>query len=519
MDSESLHQAMLRPETYPAAEGPIEFRETHISRLYLTARDVYKVKKPFDFGFLDFTTLCRRRFYCEEEVRLNRRFAPDTYLDVAEIRRTSAGLRIGGHGETIEYAVHMRRLPQEAMLDSRLAASDPALPAEMERLGRRLAELHAQSPVCRETGGRRNLEVVRGNWRENFEQMLPFANTLLSSRAHDFLRMFVDRFLASNAALLLQREEEGFVRDGHGDLHAEHICLTEPIRIYDCIEFNRRFRIADIAADLAFILMDLDFRRRRDLASRLRHAYSAHGPKDSALDLLLPFYMVYRAFVRGKVESFLAEDRGAASSTRQEAATRARNYFNLALGYLCPPLLILIGGLMGTGKSTVAAALGAPLLRADAIRKEIAGELASSGSSAAFHTGIYAPEFSNRTYDLLLQKTREAAAGGETVIVDASFAQHRQRERFREVARQLGIPCFLAITSCDRETALHRLDQRQASGQDVSDGRRQLFDSQAAIFDPVAEEESALVIDTLQCVDYNVQSLLCEFISRAGMHR
>ncbi len=152
MNRDLLHQAMLTPETYPEPEGPIEFRETHVSRLYLTPTQVYKIKKAVDFGFLDFTTLDRRRFYCAEEVRLNRRFAPDTYLDVVEIRQTPAGLRMAGSGEVVECAVHMRRLPAEKMLDCRLAADDPALPAEMARLGRRLAALHEESPLCRESG-------------------------------------------------------------------------------------------------------------------------------------------------------------------------------------------------------------------------------------------------------------------------------------------------------------------------------------------------------------------------------
>ena len=409
------------------------------------------------------------------------------------------------------------------MLDQRLAAADPALPAEMERLGRRLARLHQESPVCRQDGGVPNLEVVRANWQENFRQSAPFAGSTISARALRLLAGHVDRFLEENAGLLQRREDEGYVRDGHGDLHAEHICLTEPIRIYDCIEFNRRFRIADVAADLAFLLMDLDFRRRRDLGARLRAAYLAAWEGGPGIDRLLPFYQLYRAFVRGKVESFLAADSGAGGETRQQAAVRARAYFNLALAYLCPPMLVLTCGLMGTGKSTLGAALagtvGASLLRSDALRKELAGNLGGSGRTAAFGQGIYSAECNRRTYDLLLQRSRELLTGGGTVVADATFARRAERDRFRQAAAAAGVPCFIAVTDCDRATALARLDSRQAAGSDLSDGRRELFDRQAAAFEPVGADEGAIRVDTQRDLDYNLHLLLGEIIEQNGTCR
>ncbi|MBE0596541.1 MAG: kinase, partial [Desulfuromonadales bacterium] len=348
MDEQAVHQALLRPQAYPDYQGAVGFTETHVSRLYFTDRHVYKLKKPVDFGFLNFTSVDRRRFYCEEELRLNRRFAPGTYLGVVEIRRTAEGIRVAEAGEILDYAVWMRRLPAEAMLDRRIEADDPALPAQMAPLGERLAELHRSSEVCRHDGGQSNLEVVRTNWRENFSQIAPHVGRSLSAPALGRLSAWVERHLAEEAALIEAREADGFVRDGHGDLHAEHICLTEPLQIYDCIEFNRRFRVADEAADIAFLLMDLEFRGRRDLAEALLAAWSAGRTDDGELAVLLPFYKVYRAFVRGKVESFLAAAPAAEAAIRQRAAQRARAYFNLALGYLCRPALVLTAGLMGT---------------------------------------------------------------------------------------------------------------------------------------------------------------------------
>jgi uncharacterized protein len=518
MGTENLHRAMLRPDFYPSEEGPISFVETHVSRLYFTRRHVYKVKKPVDFGFLNFSTLDRRRFYCEEEVRLNRRFAPGVYLGVVDIRQRGELFELGGDGRVVEYAVRMERLPAERMLDRRIAEEDPQLPSEIARVGRRLGELHRESVVCRNNGRQSNLEVVRLNWRENFEQTHPFCGKTLDARALKACRQYVEGFLGANAPLMLRREEEGWVRDGHGDLHAEHICLTDPVKIYDCIEFNRRFRIGDVAADVSFVLMDLDLRGRRDLSASLLRAYDEVLGEDAERDLLLPFYKIYRAWVRGKVESFLSADEGASEETRSSAGNRARRHFSLALGYLSPSVLVLTCGLMGTGKSTLGRALAltidATMLRSDEVRKELAGGKAASGSAAPFDQGIYSPDFSRLTYDRLLDSALEEASEGRSVIVDASFARHKERERFLEAARMRGLAAVVVFMECDRDCALERLDRRRAAGGDPSDGRRELYDRQAAAFERPGSD--TIRVDTTLSVDYNVQFILAEIIEKFG---
>lgn len=521
MDVQPLHAALMRLETYPSEEGPIRFVETHVSRLYFTSKHVYKIKKPVDFGFLNFTTLDRRRFYCEEEVRLNRRFAPDTYLGVVDIRRSGGHLHVGGDGTAVEYAVLMNRLPEERMLDRLVAAGKEDLSPEMDRLGRRVAELHEGSEICRNDGGQSNLEIVRFNWRENFDQTRPFVGRTLPADLLDHVSAYVNAFLSGEGSLLQERERGGFVRDGHGDLHAEHICLTQPVRIYDCIEFNRRFRVADVAADLAFLLMDLDFRGRRDLSARLLAAYRGERDGSGAEERLLLFYKVYRAWVRGKVESFLADDPSALPEARGQAAGRAQRYFTLAAAYLCPPVMILIGGLMGTGKTTLgralAAALGAELLRSDAVRKKIAGDLAPSGAEDPYGSGIYTAEFTRRTYDALLHGALEIAKSGASVVVDASFARREDRHRFLGAAGDSDFRALMLICECDRQTALERLDRRQAAGDDLSDGRRELYDRQAALFEPAGG--GTLHVDTSQTVEYNVNSVVLEILGRVGKRR
>jgi aminoglycoside phosphotransferase family enzyme/predicted kinase len=521
MIPEALHNALLNPKAFPCTQGPVEFRETHVSHLYFVDDRVYKLKKPVDFGFLNFTTLDRRRFYCNEEVRLNRRFCPEIYLGVAEIRQHGQNIHVDGPGRAIDYAVVMKRLPEENLLTVLIEKNDPSLPEKMVLLARRIADLHQKLEVFHALPDRTNLEVVRTNWRENFSQTEPFIDRTVSRRAFDLLVSYVERFLSDHETLLLRREAGGFVRDGHGDLHCQHICFTGDICIYDCIEFNRRFRIADVLADLAFLLMDIEFRGRRDLASILLDTYleGSDGKTPDVL-LLLTFYKIYRAFVRGKVESFLATDEDADPIVRQQAAAEARSYFNLALGYLCRPVLIITCGLMGTGKTTLgralARSLGAFMLRSDVLRKQLAGLAEGKRMEVPFEQGIYSPAFTERTYDHLLQRTVEELVSGVSVVVDASFALSRHRNRFREAARRAGVPFLLLHVTCDRATTENRLARRQRKNRDASDGRRELFDRQAAAFETPSDTAEAMRIDTGKNLDDNVSRILCALVEHSG---
>lgn len=519
MDSLRLHQALSNPKAYPDGSAPIGFRETHISRLYFHQDRVYKLKKPVDFGFLNFTSLDRRRFYCQEELRLNSRFAPDTYLEVVEIRNDGGEIRVDGAGEIIDYAVVMRRLPQERMLDTLLELQARELPARIDQLAARLVELHQASTICRQEGGQSNLEIVRANWRENFQQAATSAEALLLPAARAQLEDFVHHYLEQQAGLLLQREADGWVRDCHGDLHAEHICLTEPIRIYDCIEFNRRFRVADLAADLAFLLMDLEHRDRRDLARQLLRRYrQLAGTDTTGPDHLLHFYQIYRAFVRGKVAAFLANAAEAEPAERQRAASEAAGYFHQALGYLAPPALIVVSGLMGVGKSTIAGrltkALGGVWLRSDQLRKSLAGLPATAAQQVPFGSGIYGSELTRRTYAVLATQAGQALAKGQTVVADASFAQAATRRKMAAVARRAGVPLLLLQLDCPPEVARQRMDRRQAAATDPSDGRSELQQNQLRQWQQPTAEENSYLVDTTLGVDYNVQLILSTLLER-----
>jgi aminoglycoside phosphotransferase family enzyme/predicted kinase len=518
MDTQTLHKALLNPATYDMQDVEITFKETHISRLYFVGNRVYKVKKPVDFGFLDFTTPEKRLFYCREEVRLNERFCDGIYDGVAEIREQNGCFTIDGPGRTVDYAVVMKLLPEDRMLPRLLAQNDPDLPDRMAALARHIAGRYLQLPAFGPGEEDDHFGVVKNNWHENFVQTEPYIGKTISADSFDLLKRYILDFEDSQEALFHKREAGGWVRDGHGDLHCEHICfIDETIAIYDCIEFNRRFRIADVLADLAFLLMDLEIRGHFDLARVVREHYFKVIDSTDDTDRLLPFYQVYRAYVRGKVESFLSTDPGADRKNRRDAESRAKKYFNQALGYLCrEPKLVLTCGLMGTGKTTIArelaTALGAELLRSDVIRKELAGLSPDRRRHEAFGEGIYSKEAGLATYDALLKRAMAILQTGRPVIVDASFSDRGQREKFRSLAERAGYPVWTVEVTCDRDIALRRLDHRQQAGGDASDGRAALYDRQAASFDSVVGEPRVIEVNGQDEAAASVDRLLCRFL-------
>jgi hypothetical protein len=517
MDFQSMHEQLLDPATYPEPTLRVEFRETHISRVYLTDNHAYKFKKPLDLGFLDFSTRERRRFFCEEEVRLNRRFAPDVYLGVVELWANRNRLRFHGPGRLVDFAVHMRRLPEERMLDRLIDAAATELPAEIERLARHLAPLLAAAPICRDEVPGGSAAEIQANCAENLAQTQPAIGHALSASAHQAMSGQIMAQVERLTPLFLAREAHNYVRDGHGDLHSRNICMTDPIQVYDCIEFSRRFRVADVAAELAFLLMDLDGRGRRDLARRFLCVYQQQAADPDLVTLLL-FYKSCRAWVRGKVEFLLADEAEVAPEARSAALAHSRRYFNLALGYHVPPMLLLTTGLMGVGKTTfaraMANALGAEVLRSDVIRKELAGIAPDSPRPEAAGQGLYAPAMTARTYAELQHRTARLLQQGDTVIVDASFSRAAARQDFFALADRLTVPARLLHLHCDRALTVARLDRRQTEGRDASDGRRELLDAQAAAFEPVSCDPRVITIDTAAGVDYTVQDVICQLLTR-----
>jgi len=320
-------EALMKPEAYDEEAGQIELIQTHISFVFLTRNFVYKVKKAVDLGFLDFTTLEKRRFFCEKELELNRRLCGDMYLEVVPINRANV-IRIKGEGETVEYAVKMRRMPQERMMN-RLLEEGRVDSKLIDRIAKIVAEFHLKA----ETNGRisefGSLAIIETNWKENFEQTREFVGKIISPKNFKLIRERIEDFMKRNVSFFEKRVAEGRVRDCHGDIHSGNIFVTDRIYIFDAIEFNERFRYSDVASDVAFLAMDLDFKERSDLSDFFVERYVEYSG-DQELMRLLPFYKCYRAYVRGKVTSFKLKDPSVGSEEKRAAMKEAKAYFKLA---------------------------------------------------------------------------------------------------------------------------------------------------------------------------------------------
>jgi len=327
-----LVQALLDPKAYPEISQRIELMQTQMSFIFLTDNHVYKVKKPVNLGYLDYTTLEKRQFYCYREVELNRRLCPDVYLSVVPITRDKNNFSVGGQGEAIEYAVKMRRLPQEAMMDVLLTNNQVS--SEMViNLAQKLVDFHRQAETNAAISTFGNLDTIAQNTEENFSQTEKYIGNTISRDKYQRIKAYTDSSTSQNAPLFQKRLVDGRIRDCHGDLHAAHICFTDDICIYDCIEFNDRFRYCDVASEVAFLAMDLDHYRRADLSRCFVDAYVAQS-QDKELLKLLNFYKCYRAYVRGKVESFKRDDPHISDEERARALATARSYFDLAQSYI-----------------------------------------------------------------------------------------------------------------------------------------------------------------------------------------
>jgi aminoglycoside phosphotransferase family enzyme/predicted kinase len=469
----------------------VELIQTHISWVFLAGEYVYKVKKPVNLGFLDFRTLARRRHFCREEVRLNQRLAPNAYLDVVNVTRSGQIYHLGGEGRAQEVAVWMRRLPAGRMLD-RLVETGEADHRLMEDIGRTIAEFHgraATGPSIAHFGRER---AIARNLAENLSRTGRFPAEVLPLELRRTVVGFLRRSLRTERRRFAARVEAGRIRDCHGDLQAQHVCCTEPVQVFDCIEFNHRFRYGDTAGEIAFLAMDLDSLGRPDLALDFLNAYlDVSG--DYAAVPLLDFYRAYRAWIRGKVHGLQAVD--PARADRAALTARARAYFDLAATYAEPraaPALTVMTGLSASGKSTaareIAHAARAIVVRTDAVRKQLAGVPWSQRHAGGIGEGLYAPGMTQRTYAACLDHAAALLGAGWSAVLDGVFGQRAEREAARALARRLG--AAFRIVWCDAPEAVlrERLRARAASGRDLSDASQEVLDLQLRHYQSPASE-------------------------------
>ena len=328
----SIVEALLKSEAYLHRPQRIELVQTQMSFIFLAGEYVYKIKKPVNLGYLDYTTLEKRHFFCRQEVELNRRLCPDAYLAVVPIVEERGRLCIEGRGKAIEYAVKMKQLPQDRMMDVLLQRGQ-VTPDMVAGVAEKLVNFHQRAETSPEIAAFGGLDVIRHNCDENFAQSDKYIGLTIFRAKYKQIKAYADNFIKSNAGLFEKRVREDRIRDCHGDLHAAHVCFTDNICIYDCIEFNDRFRYCDVASEIAFLAMDLDRYQQAGLSRHLIDAY-VRLSQDEELLKLLNFYKCYRAFIRGKVESFKLDDALIPQNEKAKALESARSYFQLAESYV-----------------------------------------------------------------------------------------------------------------------------------------------------------------------------------------
>lgn len=507
---------LLSPAAYPHAVDAVELLQTHISYVLLAGDFAYKIKKPLDLHFLDYSTLDRRRRMCEEEVRLNRRLCSDAYLGVVGIVRVDGRYVVDVRGEPVEYAVKMRRMPRERMLPEMLARGDVQA-ADVARVARVVAAFHRAADTNDYIAAFGRVGTLRTNWQENFDQTEAQVSRTIDAAERDGIRAYVDRFLRGNEALFDARAASGRVRDCHGDLRSDSIVIREDgsICVMDCIEFSDRIRFGDVASDLAFLAMDFDFRGRADLADELVAAYLGEAP-DETLPLVLNFYRCYRAYVRGKVDGIESAEAEVPDGERAAAASRARSYFALAhryasIGY--PLTLLMMTGLSASGKSYLAAALagrvGAAHLSSDVVRPAIA-EGAAPRPGAAYGAGGYDAAARARVYDELHRRAAEHLALGRCVVLDATYISAANRAAARRVADAAGAR-FLAIeVVADEALVRARMAERGDASAPVSDARWEIYVEQRKGAEPPAEmaPDEILRLSSERTLRENVEAAL-----------
>jgi aminoglycoside phosphotransferase family enzyme/predicted kinase len=502
VDHVELVEAMKDPSFYPHQVEEVRFQQTHISSVFLTGEFAYKLKKPVNFGFLDFSTVELRKLYCRAEVELNSRLAPSVYLHSAPITRRGDGVELDGSGEIVDWLVVMRQL-DDRLLGGEVLRRGELSPAHIDALVDVLVpfyEAAATGPGIDRYG---EIEAVKYNTDENFSQTEAYVGKLISRGRFDHIHQWTDAFYVDQSELFARRIADGRIRESHGDLHLGNVFLEDPPVIFDCIEFNERLRCGDVAVDLAFMAMDLDFNGRQDLSRRFIERYVEISGDDELLQLL-DFYACYRAYVRGKIACFTSSDPALDDMARRAQRNLARRYFGLAYRYTGGrqrPSLIVVYGLMGSGKTSIARylrdTLGWHMLSTDAVRKQISGVGENTRMWLPYNEGLYSPEMNRTTYDEVCSRAENLLHAGFNVVVDGAFKHQSEREPVFDLAERTGARLAFIEATCSVDEQRRRLSKRQQHDT-RSDGRVELMEHQRADFEPASSDRADAfhVIDT-----------------------
>ena len=517
----SLIQALQNPALYDHPVEKFEVIETHISLVLLTGEYVYKIKKPVNFGFLDFSSLEKRQHYCNEELRLNRRLAPELYLEVVSITGSEAQPQLNGPGEAIEYAVKMRQFPQSAQLD-RMLASGQLDPSIIDRLADKVAQFHLTIKSVETGSPYGDAEHLKLPMMENFTQIREAIDETDIKPILDALEQWTRRRLLALAPGIAERKADGFVRECHGDMHLRNIAFWQnEIVVFDCIEFNPNLYWIDVISEIAFLIMDLEDRDQEALAQRFLNRYLEITGDYEGLRLLM-FYKVYRAMVRAKVDALRLKQEQAGSSEYEQTFSEFHQYLQLAARYIQPahPILLINYGLSGSGKSVttrqLAEALPAIQLRSDIERKRLF-KVPPFGVASVDREILYSDEAHDRTYTRLVELAGKLLKAGYTVIVDAANLHRNRRQQFVELAESIQVPYSILAFEAEEGILRQRVEQRARTKEDVSDATASVLQQQLANHEPISAEEQdySIVIDTGGKIDFD--SIVKQIRNKAGM--
>jgi uncharacterized protein len=495
----ALIQQMLAAEFYPHwVTEPIELIQTHISYVLVTGEFVYKLKKSVNFGFLDYSTVAKRKHFCEEEIRLNQRGASELYLEVLAIANQDNRYYFGNDGEIVDYAIKMVQFPQPTLLSNMFEAGTITT-TDIEEMGKVVAQFHAHARSSEYISSFGKISKIRESIDDNYRHTEKHIGRVQTQTQFIETKAYTDRYFNEHSELFSDRVTGGFIRECHGDLHLRNICRWhDRILLFDCIEFNEAYRFVDTMHDVAFVVMDLEARGRKDRANRFLNTYAEQTGDWLGLQVL-PLYLSRQAYVRAKVTSFLLDDPNIASADKDKAAQTASNYYRQAWTYTRPHQgkLMMLSGVSGAGKSTlgqkIAQAIGGIQLRSDAVRKHLGGiPLLAKGDA-----NLYTPEMTAKTYDLVLELGVKLAVLGFTVILDAKYDRRSLRAAVIDLAQARDIP--LEMINCTAPANVLRDRLRQRTG-DITDATVDVFASQKAAWEDFTRSERSrlTIVDTTQ---------------------
>lgn len=517
-----LIEFLLCPNTYPHSPNEIKHIQTHASHVFIAAPYVYKIKKPVDFGFLDYSTLEKRKFYCQKELELNKRLCCNAYICVEEISLKDGELKLGPGDETIEYSVKMNLLPEKYFLHN-LLAEGAVSKDDFSKIAEKISDNYKSQIPSDNISKFGQPDNIKSIIDDNISTSKKFLNETITDNAHSTLKSYNENIFRNKTSIFIKRLQNGWIRDCHGDLRLEHINLSNSdICIYDCIEFNEKFRYIDIASDAAFLSMDLDYNGYYKLSEFFIGEISGLMT-DNSINDVLDFYKCYRAIVRGKVETLKSLEPEVPEEERRRARKNADTFYKMALKYALfgsKPVTIVTFGVIGTGKSTIAKALSEELsfnvITSDIVRKRISGIPKFERKYEGYDTGIYSKDVTEKTYNEMFDIAEDIIKNGKSVIIDASFSKKKWRKKLVELTKKLDSILYFIHTKAPKPVIEQRLSAREVEEKTISDARLEILDRFISYYEKPAEISSKILItiDTSKPVSDNISYVFNELLRR-----